>query len=105
MNFIVGRLVQYLKDFEAFWVFAMLIETILPIDYYTQMIGIQIDVKVLKILISVCLPEVEKKFQSLGYDAMFFALNWFVCLYTEKFKENVAVAIIDLIIVLGSEVT
>lgn len=40
MNFIVGRLIKYLNEEESFWVFTMIIESILPIDYYTKMIGV-----------------------------------------------------------------
>jgi hypothetical protein len=35
MNFVLGRLIKILSEEEAFWVFTMLIEHILPIDYYT----------------------------------------------------------------------
>jgi hypothetical protein len=35
MNFILGRLIKILPEEEAFWVFTMLIESILPLDYYT----------------------------------------------------------------------
>jgi hypothetical protein len=89
MNYLAGRLLKCLSEEQAFWVFAMLIETILPIDYYTQMIGIQVDVKVFKNFIAVYLPEIDKKFKSLNYDPLFFSLTWFVCLYTDKLKENV----------------
>lgn len=40
MNFVLGRLIKYLTEEEAFWVFSMLIESILPIDFYTQMVGV-----------------------------------------------------------------
>ena len=43
MNFIVGRLIKYMNEEEAFWTTAMLLETILPIDYYSNMIGVLID--------------------------------------------------------------
>lgn len=36
MNFILGRLIKYLRtEEEAFWVFTLLIESVLPIDFYT----------------------------------------------------------------------
>ena len=51
-----------------------------------------------------CLPEIDAKFKSLGYDSLFFSLNWFVCLYTERFCQNVSSSIIDMIFLMGSEV-
>ena len=62
MNFILGRLVKYLSEEEAFWVFTMLIESILPLDYYTQMIGVQYDAKIFQELIKEYLPMVHHHF-------------------------------------------
>lgn len=33
MNYIVGRLVMVLQEEEAFWVFTLIMEKYLPIDY------------------------------------------------------------------------
>lgn len=35
MNFILGRLIKFLSEEEAFWVFTLLIESILPLDFYS----------------------------------------------------------------------
>ena len=43
MNFIVGRLLQYMNEEETFWTLAMIIETILPMDYFSNMVGVLID--------------------------------------------------------------
>ena len=40
MNFIVGNLLKYLSEEEAFWTFAQAAEALLPIDYYCGMLGI-----------------------------------------------------------------
>ena len=46
MNFILGRMIQVLKsDEETFWTFTMLLEKILPFDYYIQMMGVSANVK------------------------------------------------------------
>eukprot|EP00347_Sterkiella_histriomuscorum_P023907 403332973 len=59
MNFIVARLLKCLKEEEAFWVFVQLLESILPLDYYTQMMGVQTDLKILNIMIKDSLPQVS----------------------------------------------
>jgi len=47
MNFIVARMSQVLDiEEQGFWVFTQLMESLLPINHYTQMIGVQIDVRV-----------------------------------------------------------
>ena len=35
---------------------------------------------------------------------MFFSLNWFICLYTDKLDEKVSIAILDMVIIKGSEI-
>ena len=46
MNFILGRMIQVLRgDEETFWTFTMLLEKILPFDYYIQMMGVSANVK------------------------------------------------------------
>lgn len=43
MNFIVGNLLRYMNEEEAFWVFVSIVENSLPIDYYSDMLGILVD--------------------------------------------------------------
>jgi hypothetical protein len=58
MNFIVARLLQYLNEEEAFWALCQIVETLLPPDYYSNMVGVLIDQKVFK-------KRVGKKFPDL----------------------------------------
>jgi Rab-GTPase-TBC domain len=91
MNFIVARFFQYLpNEEEAFWVFTQLVEAILPIDYYTQLIGVQVDVCVFQDLIKIKLPKVHEHMRKLMFDPIFFSLNWFICLFTDKLPEKVS---------------
>lgn len=49
MNYIVGRLIQVLNEEEAFWVFVIIMETYLPLDYMIEgLIGAMTDQKVLE---------------------------------------------------------
>lgn len=43
MNFIVGTLLRYMNEVESFWVFVSIAENILPLDYYSDMLGILVD--------------------------------------------------------------
>jgi hypothetical protein len=105
MNFILGRMLKYLQHEEdAFWVFTGLVEGILPIDYYTQLVGVQVDVRVFQDLIADRLKPISDKFKSLLCDTMFFSLNWFICLYTDKLPEHISVPILDIIMIKGNEV-
>lgn len=50
------------------------------------------------------LPRVADHLKKLLFDPMFFSLNWFICLYTDKLNENVSLAIIDILMIKGSEI-
>ena len=43
MNFIVGTLLRHMNEVESFWVFVSIAENILPLDYYSDMLGILVD--------------------------------------------------------------
>jgi small G protein signaling modulator 3 len=44
MNFILSKIVETItKEEEAFWVFVMILEKILPIDYYSNLMGVRAD--------------------------------------------------------------
>ena len=46
MNFIAGRLRKFLNEEETFWVFTMIVETYLPFEYFSMMVGVLIDQKI-----------------------------------------------------------
>lgn len=48
MNFLLARLLTCLKEEEAFWVLVQIIEEILPLDNYSNLIGVLVDQKVLQ---------------------------------------------------------
>lgn len=44
MNFIVGNILKYCQEEEdAFWLFVSITENILPLDYYSDLLGILVD--------------------------------------------------------------
>jgi hypothetical protein len=51
MNFIVGRMIQHMNEEEAFWTLTKILESILPLDFYCNMVGALIDQQVFKRLV------------------------------------------------------
>ena len=90
MNFIVGRLVKLLSEEEAFWVTTMILETILPIDYYSNMIGVLIDQKVFIELLKKKMPEVVEHLVKIQFDPSLLAFQWFVCFFTYNLPQEVS---------------
>lgn len=104
MNFIVARISQVMETEEqAFWVFAQLMESILPINHYTQLIGVQVEVKVFSWCVKEYLPKLWAHFQNYSFEPMFFSLNWFICLFCDKLEAKMSLAILDQLFIRGSE--
>ena len=55
------------------------------------MIGVQGDCKIFKSLIKDHLPSINNKFLELRFDPIYFCLNWFVCLFTDKLSQSVRI--------------
>ena len=59
MNYIVGRLLQVLTEEEAFWVFVLIMEKYLPIDYMLDgMTGALTDQKIFDTILKLKYPNV-----------------------------------------------
>lgn len=92
-NFIAGRLLKYIKDEEkAFWTFSQIIEDILPINYYSEMAGVMIDVDLL-----VCLMNQKyiPDFASQMKEGFFIYLKniifqWFLSLFILNLSDEVS---------------
>lgn len=56
-SFITARLLAVLEEEEAFWVLTQMIEVLLPIDYYSNLLGVLIDFKVFQHIMRKKLPK------------------------------------------------
>lgn len=56
-NFMVGRFLKIMSEEEAFWMLAVLIESFIPLDYYSKLIGAIVDKDVLSKLIKERMPD------------------------------------------------
>jgi len=66
MNYIVGRLVMVLEEEEAFWVFVLIMEKYLPIDYMLDgLTGAMTDQKVFQHITNYKYPWIIEKFDQL----------------------------------------
>jgi hypothetical protein len=49
---IAARLLLVMEEEEAFWTLVQIIEVILPLDYYTNLLGVLIDLRVFQVFLS-----------------------------------------------------
>ncbi|CAD8104955.1 unnamed protein product [Paramecium primaurelia] len=84
LNFITHFLVNKLKfsEEDTFWALSSLIEEIMPLDYYTNMISVMVDTKILEYFSKIYVPELLQHFKEIYLEANFYAIQWFVCLFT-----------------------
>jgi hypothetical protein len=90
MNFIAGVLVQMFTETTAFWVFAHLLECILPIDYFTTMKTAMADQQIFKGLLQAKNPRLSAHLESICIDPSLFSLQWFMCVYSQSVSKKVA---------------
>ena len=63
LNFVVNFLItmQFTEE-EAFWILSNIIETVIPMDYYTNMIGVVTDQQLFLAILKLMHPEITRKF-------------------------------------------
>jgi len=80
----------------------MLLENILPIDYYSSMIGVMVDQRIFNDLIDECLPKISAKFKELSFDTSLFSIQWFVCIFCKNLHTALIDIVLDNIVIQGS---
>ena len=102
-NFIVGRLLEFIEDEEkVFWTFSQLMENILSVDYFSQMLGVYVEVDILMCLLkNLYTPDMikhlEKKDTSIYLQNIL--LQWFISLFIIKFPKNLQLIIWDILFI------
>lgn len=104
MNFIVGNLLKYLNEEESFWVFVSITENILPIDYYSDMMGILVDQKVFEILLKERYPRVVSHMQKHNYQLDLIAFQWLVTLFFNSLEHETEKFILTAFLLKGSKI-
>jgi len=99
-NFIVGRLLEFIGDEEkVFWTFSQLMENILTVDYFSQMLGVYVEVDILMCLLrDLYTPNMLKKLDK--NDKIIYLQNillqWFISLFIIKFPKSLQLFIWDI---------
>ncbi len=104
-NFIVGRIYKITKNEEnAFWIFVQLIESILPISYYSELSGIIVDTSILHILLKMYHQDLYAHLVEIGYDLSLnnILYKWFVSLFIQNTNEDLSFIIWDSLFLEGN---
>lgn len=100
----VSHLLRYfLNEEEAFWVLCSIIESKLPLDYYSSLIGVLVDQKVFERLLKDNKPHLHSYLNSIGIDISLVSLQWFICLFSYNLQPDISDCIWDIFFVKGSK--
>eukprot|EP00831_Metopus_contortus_P022611 TRINITY_DN20380_c0_g1_i4.p2 TRINITY_DN20380_c0_g1~~TRINITY_DN20380_c0_g1_i4.p2 ORF type:complete len:188 (+),score=24.54 TRINITY_DN20380_c0_g1_i4:175-738(+) len=89
---------------DAFWLLCMIIESILPLDYYSSMIGVIIDQKIFSKLIKKMMPSLYAHLKSNKLDPSLVSLQWFICIFTYNLMPSISDALWDKLFLSGSKI-
>ncbi len=97
-NFLVAFILKIIeKEEESFWLFVQIIENILPLNYYSNVLGVLVYSALIEQLLSQFLPELFFFIQNNYYTIHFTNIlyKWLLSLFIENFPEKLSLIIWD----------
>ena len=91
MNFIAGTLLLIMENEEqAFWVFIQIMERILPITYYSELIGIVVETTLIENILGLYFPDLFKFIIDTNFNIPLrnFIHKWTVCIFTQDLSSE-----------------
>ena len=106
MNFIGGRLLLIMgSEEQTFWLFIIIMEKILPIIYYSELVGVVIETTIIENLISVYFPQLYQFLLDNNFNIPLrnFIHKWMVCLYTQTLSPEMIYTFFDFLFLDGRD--
>ena len=93
-----------MQEEEAFWCLVQIVEVILPMDYYTNLLGVLIDYKVFQLMMEDRLPKLCKHLDANNFDFNLLITKWLICLFINHLPLDAELAVWDLLMIKGASV-
>ena len=106
MNFIGGTLLLIMENEEqAFWVFIQIMERILPITYYSELIGIVVETTLVENILGLYFPDLFKFIIDTNFNIPLrnFIHKWMVCLFTQNLSSEMVYTFLDFFFLEGRD--
>ena len=106
MNFIAGRLLLIMGNEEqAFWLFIQIMEKILPVIYYSELVGIVVETTLIENLVSLYFPDLYQYLLNNNFNIPLrnFIHKWMVCLFTQTMSPEMVYTFLDFLFLEGSD--
>jgi small G protein signaling modulator 3 len=81
-----------------------IVEVILPMDYYTNLLGVLIDYKVFQKIMYEKLPKLCKHLDEYNFDLNLLITKWLICLFINHLPQDTELAVWDLFLIKGVSV-
>uniref|UniRef100_A0A0P4WC33 TBC1 domain family member 2B n=2 Tax=Scylla olivacea TaxID=85551 RepID=A0A0P4WC33_SCYOL len=105
LNRLAAIALLFLNEEDAFWCLIYIVEYLMPPDYYNKnLLGSQVDQRVLKDLVAEKLPRLNSHLTRHGLDFSLFTFNWFLCVYIDIIPPITYLTIWDSFLYEGSKV-
>uniref|UniRef100_A0A1I8PL77 Rab-GAP TBC domain-containing protein n=1 Tax=Stomoxys calcitrans TaxID=35570 RepID=A0A1I8PL77_STOCA len=103
LNIITSVFLLFCDEENAFWLLASLCESLVPDYYKGNVVGAQIDQRVLNELIKMYLPELHEHLDNLGTIKMI-TISWFLTIFISVISYESSLHIIDCFFVDGAKI-
>ena len=100
----MARLLEVMNEEESFWCFVQMIEVIMPIDYYSNLIGVMVDIRVFKSLMKDALPKLTAHLEEFNFDIDLLLTKWLIYLFVNHLPLDAELAVWDLFMIKGISV-
>lgn len=105
MTCIIGMILFFLPEEDAFWLFTTIIEDILPVDFCSPtLIGLRVDQMVLEVMIKERLPKLHSHFFKFDVDISCFTTSWLLRLFVGVFPIETTLRVWDCFLNEGSKI-
>ena len=103
IGMIVAHLLLFMEEENAFWMMCAIIEDLVPSAYFSNnLFGVTVDQRVLRQLVVMFLPQVEKVFQEHDIELRLITLHWFITLFAGVVHTKILLRIWDMFFLDGS---
>ena len=106
MNFIGGRLLLIMGNEEqTFWLFVQIMEKILSVIYYSELVGIVVETTIIENLISFYFPKLQEYFIDNNFNVPLrnFIHKWMVGLFTQTLSPEMVYTFFDFLFLDGRD--
>ncbi|KAJ3241363.1 hypothetical protein HDU81_000927 [Chytriomyces hyalinus] len=95
LNIISAVMLLYMKEEDAFWMLAGLVERVLPDHYTKTLVGSVIDQSVFTALVELHMPTLKAHMDKMYMDLSMISVPWFVCLFLNNVSLSAGIRILD----------